>query len=79
MMDYMRTNEEAIKNEAIKNCKEVFHDLIQSESDEPASLTINRLDGDAKVKSFKKYIDQLHELFPEDLIKIREKAANLAV
>ncbi|MBV1923273.1 MAG: hypothetical protein KUG68_04505, partial [Flavobacteriaceae bacterium] len=79
MMDYLRSKDDTIKNEAINNCTKVFDVLLQSESGDPAYLTITRLDGDAENQHFKKYVDKLNELFNDEIIELRKKAGTYKV
>ncbi len=73
MMDYLRAEDENVKTEAIENANYVINDILKSESNAPASETINRLNADVGFQPYKKYVDLLYELFPDDLKLIHKK------
>ncbi|MFD1614908.1 hypothetical protein [Gelatiniphilus marinus] len=74
MMDYIRAEDDEQKDKAIKDAKTVFDKILKSESGAPSYETINRLNRDSTILSYKKYFDKLNELFPEELKLMQQKA-----
>lgn len=73
MMDYLRAEEDK-KELALKDAKQVLNDLLNSESNAPSYETINRLNTDFDYIAFKKYVETLYKLFPEELKLVQKKS-----
>lgn len=74
MMDYIRAEKDEQRDTAVKDAKTVFNKILKSESGAPSYETINRLNKDSTISSYKKYFDKLNELFPEELKLMQQKA-----
>ncbi|MEN7546717.1 hypothetical protein AAG747_02280 [Rapidithrix thailandica] len=76
MIDYSRAKVEQEKNMALKGAQGVLDEIVFAYSDVSAGETLRRLSRDHKNKAFAKYVDLLHNLFPEEMKKMEERATN---
>lgn len=74
MMDYLRSDQDSQKNEALNDAKIVLNEILKSESNAPSYETIGRLKTDTAIDSYKLLVDKLYELFPEELKMMHEKS-----
>ena len=78
MMDYVRSNEDIKRQEAIKNCDKVLHDTLMSENKMPAYETVSRLVRDYKIESYKKYIQPLFIELPNKMQELFNSANSIS-
>ena len=75
MMDYLRSEQDSQKDEALNDVKIVLNEILKSESNAPSYETIGRLKTDTTIESYKLLVDKLYELFPDDLKMMHEKSS----
>ena len=78
MMDFVRSNNDSNRAEALKNSSKVLHNILMSENKMPSYETVSRLMRDYKIQSYKKYIQPLFTELPDKMQELFDNANSIS-